>query len=81
MSCFVVSKRDIDAIVTRAFELYQDAGRKAAIALNNRDWACSKFHSDHMRRMLALETIPNRQIARAAYDAAYSAVRHQYITR
>ncbi len=62
-------------------ELYRDAGEKAARAMNVNDGSAFKFHSDHMRRMLALETVADRQAARKAYDEAYYAVRHQYITR
>lgn len=62
-------------------ELYRDAGDKAARAMNHNQGEEFKFHYDHMRRMLALETVLDRQIARKAYEDAYAAVRHQYIPR
>jgi hypothetical protein len=61
--------------------IYQDAGRKAARAMNNDQSEEFKFHYDHTRRMLTLETIADRQTARAAYDQAYLAIRHQFIVR
>jgi hypothetical protein len=62
-------------------EIYRDAGFKAARAMNRNQGEEFKFHYDHLRRMLALETVADRQIARAAYDEAYSATRHRFIAR
>jgi hypothetical protein len=64
-----------------SIDIYQDAGRKAARAMNHNQGEEFKFHCDHMRRMLALETVTDRQIARKAYDDAYSELRHHYIAR
>lgn len=57
-------------------EIYRDAGAKAARAMNRNQGEEFRFHADHMRRMLALETDANRPLARAAYDEAYSANRN-----
>ncbi len=62
-------------------DLYRDAGAKAARAMNNNQGEEFKFHFDHMRRMLALETVIDRQAARAAYEDTYRAIRHHFIVR
>jgi hypothetical protein len=67
--------------VINDLEIYRDAGLKAARAMNNNQGEEFKFHYDHLRRMLALEMVTDRQLARAAYDEAYNATRHHFIAR
>ena len=57
-------------------EVYSEAGRKAAEAVNHNDWARSKFHSNWMRLAIALESKQWQQMAREAFDKAYKAARH-----
>jgi hypothetical protein len=56
-------------------EVYADAGRKAAIAVNQNDWPRSKFHSDWMRKACQLESPQWAKMAREAFDAAYKSAR------
>jgi hypothetical protein len=56
-------------------EVYAEAGRKAAEAVNENDWARSKFHSGWMRKAIALETDQWKQMARKAFDEAYKTTR------
>ena len=56
-------------------EVYSEAGRKAAEAVNHNDWSKSKFHSDWMRRAIRLESKQWQQMAREAFDKAYKAAR------
>lgn len=58
-----------------SLELYADAGRKAARAVNEGDAARANFERQHVGKMLALETPDNRRKAREAYDEAYRATR------
>ena len=56
-------------------DVYQDCGRKAAIATNQGDAARARFERDYFGRMLALELMGDRQAARQAYEAAYRSAR------
>jgi hypothetical protein len=56
-------------------EVYADAGRKAAIAINHGDWSCAKFHQNWFNRAMELESETWRKMARKAYDEAYTAAR------
>jgi hypothetical protein len=56
-------------------EVYAEAGRRAAEAINQHDWPRSKFHSDWMRRAIRLESKRWAQMALDEFDAAYRAAR------
>lgn len=53
-------------------EVYADAGRKAGRARKNRDEACARFYTDWLRRALALESNVWSQMAKKAFDEAYT---------
>lgn len=55
--------------------LYTEAGRKAAIAINQGDWSRSRFHSDWMRQACRLENDSWAKMARETFDHAYKAAR------
>ncbi len=63
------------AHIFNQLDVYEDAGRKAAQALNEQDWLRCKFHSDWARKAMRLEDKEWATKARAAFDAAYKSTR------
>ena len=55
---------------------YQDLGRKAAQARNQRDEARAQFHAVHFRRARDLESAEDRPLVTEWYMSAYRASRH-----
>lgn len=55
--------------------VYAEAGRKAGEARNQHDESRAKFHSDWMRRAVAIEHREYQPLARKAFDDAYKAAR------
>ena len=55
---------------------YRECGKKAAEAVNHKDYATAKFHNDWFDRARRLETPPNRILADSAFQAGYSANRN-----
>lgn len=52
-------------------DIYRECGKRAAVALNERDNGRYDHEHGWFRRALALESPENRLAAREAYDAAY----------
>lgn len=57
-------------------ESYEECGKRAAIAQNQKDEGRYRHESHWLNRALALESAINKPIARAAYDRSYKEARN-----
>lgn len=58
-----------------SFAAYTDCGKKAAIAMNQKDMARYKFHREWFTRAILLEKIEIRNAVRSAYERGYEEAR------
>ena len=57
-------------------ETYKEAGRRAAIARNQRDEGRYQFERDWFNRARNMETASDQDTARAAYESGFSEARN-----